>query len=76
MLVQKMAVNADVGFLLAVVAFLSAGQTTPQLEVNHSEKEGGREGEGGVRYSNTCMCIHNVNLTEEISNLAIQNKFP
>ena len=33
MLVQKMAVNADLGFLLAVVAFLSAEQTNVQLEV-------------------------------------------
>ena len=33
MLVQKMAVNADLGFLLALVAFLSSGQSTPQLEV-------------------------------------------
>ena len=33
MLVQKMAVNADLGFLLAVMAFLSAEQTNVQLEV-------------------------------------------
>ena len=32
-LVQKMAVNADLGFLLAVVAFLSAEKTSIQLEV-------------------------------------------
>ena len=41
-LVQKMAVNADLGFLLAVVAFLSAEQTTPQLEVTE-EKERERD---------------------------------
>lgn len=33
-LVQKMAVNADLGFLLAVVTFFSKGQSNPQLEVH------------------------------------------
>ena len=42
-LVQKMAVNADLGFLLAVVAFLSAEHTSPHLEVGLRE-EGGRVG--------------------------------
>ena len=35
-LVQKMAVNADLGFLLAVVAFLSAESTNIQLEVRET----------------------------------------
>lgn len=37
-LVQKMAVNADLGFLLAVVAFLSAEKTSIQLEVRELDR--------------------------------------
>lgn len=35
MLVQKMAVNADLGFLLALVTFFSTGQSNPQLEAEY-----------------------------------------
>ena len=39
MLVQKMAVNADLGFLLAVVAFLTAESTNIQLEVRERDRQ-------------------------------------